>query len=129
MGSLVPYRAAAVELRGFYVKLWESFCDTISHVLPKACGLSLSPCNATSETNLSLCASLLGHSLKQKLLSSNLSLELINQACEEEMYQFPDQQGPLAVLLETVSIFQISSLIGSYRNSMNFKASEINPCI
>lgn len=70
-----------------------------------------------------------GDSLKQKLLSSNSSLELVNQACEEEMCQFPDQQGPLAVLLETVSVFQINSLISSYRNSMNFKASEINPCI
>ena len=61
-----------------------------------------------------------GDSLKQKLLSRNSFLELVNQAHEEEMCQSHDQQGPQAVLLETVSIFQINSLISSYKNSSNF---------
>ena len=49
-----------------------------------------------------------GDSLKQKLLSSNSFLELVNQVHEEEMCPSRDRQGPPAVLLETVSLFQIN---------------------
>lgn len=42
-----------------------------------------------------------GDSLKQKLLSRNSFLELINQAHEEEMCQSHDWQGPLALLRES----------------------------
>lgn len=61
-----------------------------------------------------------GDSLKQKLLGSNSFLELVNQAHEEEICQSCDQQAPLAVLLETVSVFQINSLVSSYKTRNNF---------
>lgn len=57
-----------------------------------------------------------GDSLKQKLLSSNSLLKLINQAHEEEMWQRQNRQGPLATLLGTISVSQTNSLGSSLKS-------------
>lgn len=57
-----------------------------------------------------------GDSLKQKLLSSNSLLELINQVHEEEMWQLQNQQWPLATLLGTISVSLTDSLGSSSKS-------------